>query len=128
MKFSAFFFLTAIAAEVISADVLQPQINTAYAFKDLTVSGLLLAAVVFLYRELARERKKTELKQEEFRVFIAEQVKTNKDTAESQSAVLSDLVSAMNQLTEASRNQVNLYNKHIEALVASATHRRNSSQ
>jgi hypothetical protein len=48
---AAFISGVCILAATQAGEVL-PQINAAYAFKDLTVSGLLLAAVVYLHRWL----------------------------------------------------------------------------
>lgn len=114
-------FLTSLPALIAQATEVQPQINAAYAFKDLTVSGLLLAGVIYLYRELARERKQREerdaARDMQLQSFVAAQTKAMTEAAEGQSAALGEVAAALGQLQEASRQQVTIYREHINKLV-----------
>jgi hypothetical protein len=102
-----------------AADVL-PQINAAYAFKDLTVSGLLLAAVVYLYRELGRERKKTEELAGSAKTFIEEQTVLMQSAAKEQSAALGQVAAALESLESSSREQIEIHRTHVKAIIESA--------
>jgi hypothetical protein len=114
MFISGVCILAAAQAEVL------PQINAAYAFKDLTVSGLLLAAVVFLYRELGRERKKTEEVAGSAKTFIEEQTVLMQAAAKEQSAALGQVASALESLEASSREQIDIHRTHVKAIIESA--------
>lgn len=118
IKFS-FVSCIAIIAATQAADVM-PQINAAYAFKDLTVSGLLLAAVVYLYRELGRERKKSEELTLAAKAFIETQTTLMQTAAKDQSTALGQVASALESLESSSREQIEIHRTHVKAIIDSA--------
>jgi hypothetical protein len=98
---------------VIFAAQVEPQISAAYAFKDLTVSGLLLAAVVYLYRELGRERKAREESATDTKAFVEKQTAI-------QSEVFDKVASALGSLEASQREQIEIHRTHIKAIVDAA--------
>jgi hypothetical protein len=111
--------LTVMLAQQATAEVLPP-LNAAYAFKDLTISGLLLAAVIFLYRELGRERKKSEDVAGATKAFIHEQTTLMQAAAKEQSAALSQVGDALQALKTSSDAQIEIHRTHVKAIVESA--------
>ncbi len=97
-----------------------PQIGAAYAFKDLTVSGLLLAAVVYLYRELGRERRKTEDLAGSTKVFITEQTVLMQAAAREQSGALGKVGDALESLKQSSDAQIEIHRTHVKAIIDNA--------
>lgn len=121
MKISAVLFVSAVVTELLAAAEVEQQFSAAYAIKDITVAGLLLAAVGFLYRELSRERRKSEQAAASLQSFIVEQSERMREASEAQSEALDRVARAMNDLQNASVQQVAIYREHINALVAAAT-------
>jgi choline-glycine betaine transporter len=120
MKISAVLFVSAVVTELIAATETQ-HLTAATAIKDFTVAGLLLAAVGFLYRELSRERQKSEQATASLQSFIVEQSARMQEASEAQSEALDRVAKAMSDLQNASVQQVAIYREHINALVAAAT-------
>jgi hypothetical protein len=116
----ACFALATVTSFLGQTDAPAPQLNAA-AFKDLTVSALLLTGVLFLYREVSRERRMREELHNETKQFIIEQSAINKAAAEKTGEALNDVAQALVKLQDASRQQFDLYSKHIDALVVAAT-------
>lgn len=121
MILKALFFssLTVMFAQQATAEIAQP-LNAAYAFKDITISGLLLAAVVFLYRELGRERKKSEEVTGATKVFIHEQTSLMQAAAREQSSALSKVGDALDALKASSDAQIEIHRTHVKAIIDSA--------
>jgi ABC-type nickel/cobalt efflux system permease component RcnA len=142
-------FTADLFASVAATDSL-PSLSTAYALKDLTVSGLLLVGIVVLYRELGRERRQneearqTEQKQneetrqnerrhaDEAKAALREFIKTqseimlasaNKQAESSakQVSALEEVVSTLGHLQAVSAQQIKTYDQHIELIVKAAT-------
>lgn len=95
--------------------------------KDITVAGLLLIAVIYLYRELKAERTKNAefyaAQNQQTTAFVAEQTRVIKQAAESQSAALGKVAQALSTLEDASRQQVTIYREHINTILERATHK-----
>lgn len=85
--------------------------------KDLTVSGLLLGAVVFLYRELTREREKTASIQVETKAFVVAQTEAIQRATDAQRVALEHVVTALASLTNAASEQSETYRRHIDLVV-----------
>jgi hypothetical protein len=95
-------------------------LNEAYAIKDITISGLLLAAVIFLYRELGRERKKAEELAGATKSFIHEQTSLMQAAAKEQSGALAKVGDALDALKSSSDAQIEIHRTHVKAIVESA--------
>ncbi len=88
--------------------------------KDITVSGLLLGAVIFLYRELDRVRKAEALAQTEQRAFVVAQTESIQRATDAQRVALEHVGVALASLTIAAGEQTETYKRHIDALVKTA--------
>ncbi len=92
--------------------------NDAYLHaKDITVSGLLLGAVIFLYRELDRVRKAEAQAQLEQRSFVVAQTESIQRATDAQRVALEHVVTALGALTIAAGDQTETYRRHIDAIV-----------
>ncbi len=122
LHFSGFLFAAAFVTEMFANSVpATPDSVVGAAFvKDYTPQGLLLAAVIFLYRELERQRKRGDEAAVAQQVFIAQQTEVVRKAAEVQSATSDRVVDALTALQETSQQQVTTYREHINTLVASA--------
>lgn len=97
------------------------QPNDAYLHaKDLTVSGLLLAAVLFLYRELTREREKTASIQIETKAFVVAQSESIQRATDAQRVALEHVGTTLAALTTAASEQTETYRRHIDLVVRSS--------
>jgi hypothetical protein len=131
-------FTADLFASVAATDTL-PSLSTAYALKDLTVSGLLLVGIVVLYRELGRERKtneETRLNErrhaDEAKSALREFIKTQSEimlasatkqveASAKQVSALEEVVSTLGHLQAVSAQQIKTYDQHIELIVKAAT-------
>lgn len=96
--------------------------NDAYLHaKDLTVSGVLLAAVVFLYRELDRLRKADAEARVEQQKFVVAQTESIQRATDAQRVALEHVGTALASLTIAAGEQSETYKRHIDALVKTAS-------
>jgi hypothetical protein len=93
------------------------------ALERITISALLMSAVAFLWRELREERKKSTARQESLMVFVGYQSELMTTAAKGQTEALAKVVSALNQLETASREQSGTYQKHIERMLERAQDR-----
>ncbi len=120
---SGFLFAAAFVTEMFASNVpatAETSIVGAAFVKDYTPQGLLLAAVIFLYRELERQRKRGDEASVAQQLFIAQQTEVVRKAAEVQSATSDRVVDALTALQETSQQQVTTYREHINTLVASA--------
>lgn len=96
-------------------------VNDAYLHaKDITVSGLLLLAVIFLYRELDRVRKAEAQAQIDQRAFVTAQTESIQRATDAQRVALEHVTVALGSLTIAAGEQTETYRRHIDALVKTA--------
>lgn len=95
----------------------EQMIDQAYAYKDLTVSGLLMIAVIVLYRELRAEQKERKTIVEENRRFMELQSAAMKQAADSQGEALGEVVTVLQQLQDVTSRQVQLYDEVVGKLV-----------
>lgn len=85
--------------------------------KDLTVSGLLLGAVIFLYRELTSERRRTAAIQVETKAFVVAQTESIQRATDAQRVALEHVATALASLTIAASEQSETYKRHIDLVV-----------
>lgn len=102
---------SSLLGTTIFAQAIDPASVTSY--KDLTVTGLLLVAVVYLYRELRADRKET-------KEFITTQTAVMTDASKAQVVASGKVAEALTKLTTASEQQVEIYRAHINDLVNQA--------
>jgi hypothetical protein len=115
-------FALVCGATRLIADAGGPSLSDTSAIVErLTISGLLGVAVVVLYGEVKRERKKREENEEANKKFIAEQTKIMTDAAEANRVALGGVADTLISLRRASEEQTEIYKRHIEKLVESAT-------
>ena len=104
---------------------LPPPINSAYAYKDLTVAGVLLVAVIYLYRELLRERKngeaRDEARDEALKVFVATQSAAFKEATDSQSTALGEVAQALGKQQASLEEFITIQRVHINRILDAAT-------
>ena len=103
------------------AEAASPVINSAYALKDLTLSGVLLVAVVYLYRELGRERKKTEDIATESKAFIVTQSEAVRQAADAQGAALGEVAQALTKQQAALDTFIAIQRDHINRILDHVT-------
>jgi hypothetical protein len=113
-------FLSSITLIFAQQAAAETPLTGAYAVKDITISGLLLAAVIFLYRELGRERKKSEEVTGATKVFIHEQTVLMQAAAKEQSGALSKVGDALDALKASSDAQIEIHRTHVKAIIDSA--------
>jgi hypothetical protein len=118
INFALGMFMSGLGTIVLGNTATPDQIvGQAYAYKDLTVSGLLMIAVIVLYRELrAAQKQQTDLVQQNQR-FMETQSAAIKKAADDQGAALGEVVSVLQQVQEATARQVQLYDETISKLV-----------
>ncbi len=119
IKFAVFLFSSTISLLAATNEpTLFTEVNS---IERLTISGLLLVAVVFLYRELAAERKKSEMREEAMKAFIATQTDLLRQTTESQSRALGEVTEALGTQQSALEAQITVYREHINSILKAAT-------
>lgn len=89
--------------------------------KDLTVSGVLLGAVIFLYRELDRLRKADAEARVAQQAFVVAQTESIQRATDAQRVALEHVGTALASLTIAAGEQSETYKRHIDALVKTAS-------
>lgn len=125
MKFTGFGLASGVIG-MVWATIDSPHVLTeANAVERLTISGLLLVAVVALYRELKNERKKNEEQIAELKNFTAAQTMATQQATTVHAEALGKMTGALKDQQRTLAAQVETYNKHIERIVDAATaHRR----
>lgn len=102
---------------VLLAQIEIPSQLSSGSIKDLTVSGLLICAVVFLYRELGRERKKSEEVAGSTRAFIQEQTLLMQGRSERTVAALDGVTQSLTALQASTAEQIDLHRTHIQTIL-----------
>lgn len=120
------FFASSIATLMLAqATDAVPAINAAYAYKDLTLAGVLLVAVGYLYRELGRERKTSgerhAARDSEVKAFISTQAELMKSASDSQSEALGQVANALGRQQAALDTLCTIQREHINRILDAAT-------
>jgi hypothetical protein len=123
LKIAAYLFASSIATLLFGqvADGPTSALTPAYAMKDLTVAGLLLIAVVFLYYENQRLRKRDDTREEELKRFVGEQSLAVKASADSQGAALGEVAQALTKQQASLEAVIAIQRDHINRILDHAT-------
>ncbi len=123
LNLAAYAFASATTSLMFATATDIPVLNETGSVERLTLQGVLVVAVIYLYRELRAERTKGEQLTAEAREFIVEQSKLMRSAAESQGEALGQVAQVLGKLEATTREQVDTYRQHIDALVTAATTR-----